>query len=49
MNKYITIGIILVVVLAGGILYRTYLLPESSKPVSTGKVREITITAEKNE
>lgn len=49
MNKYLIIGIILVVILAGGGLYRTYLLPESSKPVTTGKVQEITIVAEKNE
>lgn len=49
MNKYVIIGIILVAILASGGLYRTYLLPESSKPVSTGKIREVTIVAEKNE
>lgn len=49
MNKYVTIAILTVVVMIGGVVYRTYLLPESSKPVSTGKVREVAIVAEKNE
>ncbi len=49
MNKYFIIIIILAVILIGGGLYRTYLLPESSKPVETGVVREITIIAEKDD
>lgn len=50
MNKYFIIAIILVVILIGGGLYRTYLLPESSKPcVSTGTIRDVTIVAKKNE
>lgn len=49
MNKYLIIGILVLAVLGGGGLYRAYLLPESSKPVSTGKVREVTVVAEKNE
>jgi len=48
MNKYFVllgIGILLVV---GGIIYRVFLLPEESQPVTTGKVRELTITARKD-
>lgn len=30
-------------------VYRAFFLPEASAPVTTGKVREITITAKKNE
>ena len=32
------------VALAGGIVYRLFLLPEGSKPIDTGIIREITIT-----
>jgi len=49
MNKYLIIGIILVIILAGGALYRAYLLPEDSRPVETGAVREITIIAKKDD
>lgn len=49
MNKYIIIIIIGVVIIGGGVVYRTYYLPESSVPVVTGEVREITISAQKNQ
>ncbi|OGZ56646.1 MAG: hypothetical protein A3H64_01840 [Candidatus Ryanbacteria bacterium RIFCSPLOWO2_02_FULL_45_11c] len=49
MNKYLIIGIIVVVVLIGGALYRTYLLPEELRPVETGVVREITVVAKKDD
>ena len=49
MNKYLIIIIILAVILIGGGLYRTYLLPESSKPVETGVIREVTIIAKKDD
>lgn len=49
MNKYFIIIIVIAVVLIGGGLYRTYLLPEGSKPVETGVVREITIIAKKDD
>lgn len=49
MNKYIiVIGIIVLIVVAGGI-YRAQFLPEQSKPEVTGEVRDVTIVAEKNE
>ena len=49
MNKYIIIGILVAVILIGGGLYRTYLLPEESKPVDTGVVRKVTIVAKKDD
>lgn len=49
MNKYVLILIIIVVILGGGILYRTFLLPEKFVPVVTGEVREVTIVARKNQ
>ena len=49
MNKYLIIGILVVVIVIGGALYRTYFLPESSKPVETGVVREITVVAKKDD
>ena len=44
MNKYFIIIIIIGVALAGGIAYRLFVLPEGSKPIDTGIIREITIT-----
>lgn len=48
MNKYLLIGGIIVLILIAGIGYRTYLLPEESKPVVTGEVREFTVITTKN-
>ena len=48
-NKYFIIGVVVVLIIAGGVMYRTFLLPESSAPVTTGEVKYITITAKKNE
>jgi cytochrome c oxidase subunit II len=44
MNKYFIIGIIVAIVLGVGVVYRLFLIPESSKPVETGVVREMTVT-----
>ncbi|TSC77568.1 MAG: Uncharacterized protein G01um101433_533 [Parcubacteria group bacterium Gr01-1014_33] len=49
MNKYLILIVIGVFVIAGGVAYRVFLRPESSAPVTTGKVREIIIIAKKNE
>lgn len=49
MNKYFIIIGFIAVVMIGGVVYRNFLLPEGSAPVTTGKVREITITALKDE
>lgn len=48
MNKYLILIILGVVILGGGVFYRQFLLSESAKPVTTGKVREVTVTAEKD-
>jgi len=45
MNKYIIIIIIAVLILGGGIAYRTFLLPEQLAPVVTGVERDIIIIA----
>ena len=45
MNKYFLLVGIGVLIVAGGIIYRVFLLPEESVPVTTGKVREITVIA----
>lgn len=49
MNKYAILIVVGVLILGGGIFYRTYLLPEESKPVESGNTIEVTITAKKNE
>ena len=49
MNKYFILIILGGVIVAGGIGYRKFLRPESSAPVSTGKIREITIVAAKDQ
>lgn len=48
MNKYFILILIGVFIIGGGVFYRTYLLPEASRPVETGKIREITITSQKD-
>lgn len=47
-NKFVILLLALIVLLAGGIGYRKFLLPESAKPVNTGVVREITVRIPKN-
>ena len=48
MNKYFLLLGIGALIVAGGIVYRTFLLPEESEPVTTGKVCEITVIARKD-
>lgn len=48
-NKYVILIAIGVLIVVGGVIYRAYFLPEASKPVETGVVREITSIAKKNE
>jgi len=49
MNKYfILIGLALLIII-GGVVYQQVLRPESSNPITTGKVREVTIIAKKDE
>lgn len=49
MNKYIFIIGAAVLLIIGGVVYRAFLIPEKSKPVTTGKIREITVVAKKDE
>lgn len=49
MNKYFIIIGIAVLIIGGGIFYRTVLLSDSDRPVETGVVRNFTIIAEKDE
>jgi plastocyanin len=49
MNKYVIIGALFVVIIGGGVVYRANFLPETSEPVTSGVVRNITIIARENE
>ena len=48
MNKYILLIGVVVVVIIGGVVYRVFLLPQSSVPVTTGVERIITVVAEQD-
>ncbi len=48
MNKYITLGIVLLVLIAGGIGFR-YFSGSAGRPLDTGVVREFTVTAKKDQ
>lgn len=48
MNKYITLVIVLVALIGGGIAYRSF-SGDERKPVNTGAIKEITLTAVKDE
>lgn len=49
MNKYVILIIIGALIIGGGVVYRSFFIAESSKPVVTGKVREVTIVADRDE
>jgi heme/copper-type cytochrome/quinol oxidase subunit 2 len=49
MNKYFYLIGIVILVIAGGIFYRTVLLSDADKPVETGVIRNFKIVAEKDE
>ena len=48
MNKYFIIIGIAILLIGGGIFYRTVLLSEEDRPVETGVTRDLTIIAKKN-
>lgn len=48
MNKYFILVALGVLIVVGGLVYRKFLRPESLAPVTTGKVRELTIIARKD-
>ncbi len=49
MNKYFIIFGVVVVIIIGGVLYRRFVLPESSLPFTSGIIIEVTLIAKKNE
>jgi plastocyanin len=49
MNKYFIIAIAGAVIIAGGVSYRLFLLPESAVPVVSGATKEITVIAKRDE
>src|SRR3989344_2196326 len=49
MNKYFILIGITILIIGGGIFYRTVLLSEADKPVETGGVRNFKIVARKDE
>ncbi len=48
MNKYVTLMLVLIALVASGVAYRAFFIPDSQKPVDTGSTKEITITILKN-
>lgn len=48
MNKYITLGIAFVLLIAGGVAFRSF-SGDEGKPMSTGVVKEITLVAVKDQ
>lgn len=48
MNKYFLLIALALLIIGGGVFYRVFLIPQSSVPVISGKVREITIVSEKD-
>jgi plastocyanin len=48
-NKYIWIIIIVALVVAGGIVYKKVGVNDSNRPMTTGEVKRVTITAKKDE
>ena len=49
MNKYLILIILGVLIVGGGIAYRVFFLAEEKVPVVSGKVKEITVHAKKDE
>lgn len=48
MNKYFILILLGILIIGGGIVYRVFLLPEGSVPVTSGKVREVTVVLQKD-
>lgn len=49
MNKYFILIGLTILIIGGGLFYRTFLLSEEAKPVESGVIRNFTIIAKKNE
>jgi nitrosocyanin len=48
MNKYVVIGIVLVLIIGGGIMYKQF-IGSSDAPIETGVVKELTVVSKKLE
>ncbi len=48
MNKYVWLVIIGILIVAGGIVYRVFLIPQEDIPVVTGTVKEFTVIAKRD-
>lgn len=49
MNKYFILTIVVLAILGAGIGYRSFIQKKTSKGIDTGKVREFTVIAKRNE
>ena len=49
MNKYVILIILAAVIIGAGIVYRNVIQKDSDKGIDTGRIREITVIAKKNE
>ena len=49
MNKYVGIVLAIIFLMAVGIGYRTFMQPAAAKPVTGGAIKNITVTAVKNQ
>ena len=49
MNKYIWLIILVAILIAIGVGYRVFIQDQAAKGIDTGRVREITVIAKKNE
>jgi len=49
MNKYVVLIILAAVIIGAGVVYRGVIQDEADKGIDTGKVRELTVVAKKNE
>lgn len=47
MNKFVVIGIVLVLIIGGGFLWKQFGVDSENRPIETGVVKEITIVAKK--
>jgi plastocyanin len=45
MNKFVIIGILAVLIIGGGVVYKQFILAQKDKPVTTGVVKNFTVTA----
>ena len=47
MNKYVIIGILIILMLGSGFVYKTYFSSDQNRSISTGAVKEFTVVSKK--